>query len=173
MRQLEAKIQTVNKVNEIKNYLFPLLKTVLQNFVGYKVTKVNHALLKDVESFIIPIVEQTRTEFPAVPGMNIVINRNSNCQYSINVWISVTVHISGTADSVPDISECTQEYLSVGGVRDHILTSIYNFENLRTDFTLDEIQKQIKEIDKKAEEYAEEKNKLDHHFQDTLRYHRF
>lgn len=55
MRQLEAKIQTVNKVNEIKNYLFPLLKTVLQDFVGCKVTKVNHALLKDVESLLIPI----------------------------------------------------------------------------------------------------------------------
>lgn len=166
MRNLEAKIRTVNKVNEIKNYLFPMLKKVLDDFVGCKVTKVNHALLKDLESFLIPIVEQARAEFPSIPGMQIIINRNTNCQYSIAFWISVTVHVD-------DTHEGTQEYLSMGAVRDHILTSIYNLENLRTDFTLGEIQKQIKVIDKKAEEYADEKNKLDHHFQDTLRYHRF
>lgn len=181
MRNLEAKIQTVNKVNEIKNYLFPLLKTVLQDFVGCKVTKVNHALLKDVESLLVPIVELARTEFKSEPGtyaelaqmnppmnpkIHIVINLRSNCQYSISMWISVSVYFD-------NISECTQEDLSIGGVRDHLLTSIYNFENLRTDFTVDEIQKQIQTIDKKAEEYADEKNKLDHHFQDTLRYRRF
>lgn len=166
MRQLEAKIQTVNKVNEIKNYLFPMLKTALESRVGCKVTKVNHALLKDLESLLIPIVELARMEFPSEPGMNIVINRNSNCQYSIAFWISVTVHVD-------DTHECTQEDLSMGAVRDHLFTGFYNFENLRTDFTVEEIQKQIQAIDKKSEEYADEKNKLDHHFQDTLKYHRF
>lgn len=62
MRNLEAKIQTVNKVNEIKNYLFPMLKTALESRVSCKVTKVNHALLKDLESLLVPIVLAARLQ---------------------------------------------------------------------------------------------------------------
>ena len=140
--RLAAKVAAVNAANAYAKELYPQLAEVMRAFVGKKIIKQDGGL--------------TAAVLAALPKLPCNGRINVYCQSYRTYSLSWVVKTNETICEDRGV-EYHETSVNIGRVSDHILTEIVSGEhidNLRTDYT-------VAEIEGKQKTYHELKNKAD------------
>lgn len=136
-KRLEARVVAVNRANAYAKMIYPKLAAVFKNFIGTKVYKADDSLLKKVKESIPPL--------PEVAGVRCWVNASGYSLY----W-GVQAY-----ESADDCAMYSDVSVYIGEISNGVLVSITtnHWENVRTDFTAEEITEKRVEY-KRLEEIA-------------------
>jgi hypothetical protein len=140
--RLAAKVKATNNAHRYAMELHNKLAPIFADLVGHKLTKQDGSLMAKFEKLL--------PEFPCTSALHVYRGRSD---YSLYWMVKTCEVVNGTA-TYYEIG------CYVGELRDGVLTKICNRPELRTDYTVEEVEANRKAYEEAAKVADEAKGKL-------------